>query len=74
MQDHHRSDVGGLFIPEVKLWERVEEGQCLGKVYDPLGDILQVISASLSGRVLTLRICPRVMPGECTTVVVPFTE
>lgn len=74
MQDHHRSDVGGLFIPEVKLWERVEEGQCLGNIYDPLGDVLQVISASLSGRVLTLRICPRVMPGEFTTVVVPFVE
>ena len=74
MQDHHQSGYGGLFIAEVKLWERVEKGQCLGKVYNPLGDVLQVISASLSGRILTLRICPRILPGEFTAVIVPFAE
>ena len=74
MQEYHRAQYGGLFIPTVKLWDRIEKGQLLGTVFDPLGDPLEEIVSSQTGRLLTLRICPRVMPGEFTAVIVPFSE
>ena len=74
MQEQHRSQHGGLFLSTVRVWDRVEKGQRIGTVYDPLGNLLEEILATQSGRILTLRVCPRVLPGEFTAVIVPFRE
>ena len=74
MQDHLRSQHGGLFFSQVHVWDRVEKDQLLGCIVDPFGDVLQEVRAPEAGRILTLRVCPRVLPGEFTAVVVPFAE
>ncbi len=74
VQSQHRAQRGGLFHPEVKLWDRVEVGQLLGYVHDPFGNVLEEICAELSGRLIVLRVCPRILPGEFAATIVPFEE
>lgn len=74
MQEQCRAQRGGLFLPAVDLWDRVESGQSLGTVQDPFGDVLEAIHAEESGRVLCLRVCPRILPGDFAAVIVPFKE
>ncbi|MSR65005.1 MAG: hypothetical protein EXS18_04400 [Verrucomicrobiae bacterium] len=74
VQEQHRAQHGGMFLPSVGLWDRVQAGQLLGRVHDPFGDTLEEIRAEDSGRVICLRVCPRVLPGEFTAVIVPFQE
>ena len=55
----------GLFIPQVRHAERVERGQLLGLVADPLGGgIKEKLDSPVSGLVFTLREYPVVNEGS----------
>jgi predicted deacylase len=64
LQIDHPSPVGGIFVPEVELWEAVVAGQRLGVVRHPDGTPLAEIPAARAGRVLFLRTFPRVFSGD----------
>ncbi len=55
----------GIFIPRVAHASRVEEGQVLGVVADPLsGSVLQELKSPVSGLLFTLREYPVVYEGS----------
>ncbi len=61
----HRATLGGFFVPEVRVGERVAEGQLLGVVRAPLGgEPREVVHASTAGVVLALRVYPMVHASE----------
>jgi len=64
LQIDHPSPVGGLFVPEVELWQAVAAGQRLGVVRHPDGTPLAENSAARAGRILFLRTLPRVFSGD----------
>jgi predicted deacylase len=69
LQIDHPSPVGGIFVPEVELWEAVSAGQRLGVVRHPDGTPLAEIPAARAGRILFLRTFPRVFSGDCLAYV-----
>lgn len=58
-----RANAGGLLISEVELGQRVQKGQCLGRVIDPLRNLEWPILAPVSGRVLGMAQNQQVLPG-----------
>jgi predicted deacylase len=68
LQAQNRAPVGGYFEPAVTVQEKVEKGQYLGVLRDPLGQEVQRVTAPHSGLVVFLRTYPRVHPGDplCT--------
>ena len=64
LQVDHPSPVGGIFVPEVELWEQVAAGQRVGVVRHPDGTALAESPAARAGRVLYLRTFPRVFSGD----------
>jgi len=66
-----RAEVGGLFLPMIRPWSPVEEGQLIGEVVDPIGGrLLEEIRSPANGRVLALREQPAVLPGTMVARVV----
>jgi len=66
-----RSEVGGLFLPMVRPWGPVEQGQLVGEVVDPIGGrLLEEVHSPIGGRVLALREQPVVLPGTMVARVV----
>ncbi len=59
------SPAAGLFIPDVKHWIGVEQGELLGRIVQPLtGDVISEIRSPGAGTVFTLREYPVVMEGS----------
>jgi hypothetical protein len=55
----------GIFVAEVGLGQRLEAGQCLGQVLDPLkGELREEVRSPLSGRLVALRCHPVVLEGS----------
>ncbi|MFO0954042.1 MAG: succinylglutamate desuccinylase/aspartoacylase family protein [Isosphaeraceae bacterium] len=69
MQVRHPSPCEGFFEPAVKLGQRVEAGEPLGLVTDPLGRACVPVPADGSGVVIVLRRRPCVEAGESLGVV-----
>ena len=72
LQISHLSEHRGLFLPDVTLWTRVREGQQLGAVYSPEGKVVQRVLAEQSGRIVVLRTCPSVAPGDFLATIIPL--
>ncbi|MEO6809985.1 MAG: M14 family metallopeptidase [Isosphaeraceae bacterium] len=69
MQVQHPSPCDGFFEPVVTLGQRVQLGDPLGAVSDPLGRDPVSVSAGWSGVVLVLRTVPSVLEGDALAVV-----
>ena len=62
----YRSITGGYYIqePEVRIGEKVEKGQLLGKVVDPLtSEVREVTRSPLNGIIVSRRISLPINPG-----------
>lgn len=58
-----RADHGGLLVSDVQLGQRVQRGQRLGRVIDPLGNSEREIVSPIFGRVLGMAQNQQVLPG-----------
>ncbi|MDO4536829.1 MAG: M14 family metallopeptidase [Coriobacteriales bacterium] len=59
------ADAAGVFMPSVEHNWRVNEGQVIGHILDPLtGTVLQELQSPASGLLFTLREYPIVYPGS----------
>jgi predicted deacylase len=58
-----RSNAGGLLLSEVQLGQRVQRGQKLGSVIDPINNIEREIVAPVYGRVIGMALNQVVLPG-----------
>lgn len=58
-----RSEAGGLLLGQVALGDRVEAGQVLGVVIDPIHDIVRELVSPVRGRVLGMARNRVVLPG-----------
>lgn len=56
---------GGLFIPDVKHWEKLKRGDGIGRIIDPLsGQVLQNVESPVDGILFTIREYPIVDEGS----------
>ena len=56
---------GGLFIPDVKHWERLDKGERIGCIIDPLsGKVLENVESPVDGILFTIREYPIVDEGS----------
>jgi len=56
---------GGLFIPDVKHWEKLNKGDRIGRIIDPLsGEVLEEVSSPIDGILFTIRDYPIVDEGS----------
>ncbi len=56
---------GGLFIPDVKHWEKLAKGDSIGRIIDPLsGKVLQNVECPVDGILFTIREYPIVDEGS----------
>lgn len=56
---------GGIFLPAVKHWECLREGDLIGQIIDPLsGTVLDEVTAPLDGILFTIREYPVVDEGS----------
>ncbi|MCA9179173.1 MAG: succinylglutamate desuccinylase/aspartoacylase family protein [Planctomycetales bacterium] len=69
MQVRNLSPMTGFFEAAVELGGRVESGEPLGVISDPLGARRETVLASESGVVIVLRTFSRVIEGESLAVV-----
>ena len=74
LQIQQPSPAEGFFEPSVELGEVVQRGAVLGRVVDVLGSMTTEVTAASTGRVLLLRIFPRVDQGDTLAVVLPIEE
>lgn len=58
-----RADSGGMLVSEVQLGQRVNRGQRLGRVIDPLRNAEREILSPLFGRVIGMSQNQQVLPG-----------
>jgi len=59
------ASVGGLFIPTVKHWEELKQGEVIGRIVDPLcGKVLDEVKAPVDGILFTIRDYPIVDEGS----------
>ena len=72
VQIQHLSDCHGLFLPRVSQWERVEVGEEIGAIYNPVCDTLQIVHAEHSGRIVVSRTCPSVAPNDFPATIIPL--
>lgn len=57
--------VGGLFIQKVRHWEKLQKGELIGQIIDPLsGKVLQDILSPVDGILFTIREYPIVDEGS----------
>ena len=69
MQSNYNAPRDGHFEPAVQLDDAVGVGDTLGAIVDPLGDVLDTVTSTQQGIVLTLRTLPRVETGDCLAVI-----
>jgi predicted deacylase len=69
MQVNHPAPCEGFFEPAVALGQKVEGGDVLGSICDPLGRQMEVIRSRYSGIVIVLHTFPRVETGVSVAVV-----
>lgn len=69
MQTNHPTPCEGFFEPKVKLGDRVQEGDELGTVVDPLGSRAEVIRARYPGMVIVLHTFARIEAGVSVGVI-----
>ena len=56
---------GGLFIPAVKHWEKLQKGDLIGQIVDPLhGTVLDEVISPVDGILFTIRDYPVVDEGS----------
>lgn len=59
------ASTGGLFIPDVKHWEKLKKGDRIGRIIDPLkGEVLDEIFSPVDGILFTIRDYPIVDEGS----------
>ncbi len=58
-----RASAGGLLISEVSLGQRVQQGQRLGRIIDPVANVERALLAPLPGRVIGMAQNQQVLPG-----------
>lgn len=59
------AQVSGLFIPRVKHWQKLNKGERIGEIVDPLsGEVLNVVYAPVDGILFTIRDYPIVDEGS----------
>lgn len=57
--------VAGVFVPGVRHWEKLKEGELIGSIIDPLkGEVLYEVTAPVSGYLFTIREYPIVDAGS----------
>ncbi len=61
-----RADQGGILMSDVKLGNKVREGDALGTVTNPISNEQMIIKAPYSGRVIGMALNQFVMPGFAT--------
>ena len=61
-----RSDNGGILFSQVKLGKRVQQGDLLGTVTDPISNKQSNIISPFNGRILGMAMNQFVMPGYAT--------
>jgi len=74
MQVNHPAPCEGFFEPAVSLGQKVERGDVLGSICDPLGRQMEVIRSRYSGMVIVLHTFPRVEAGVSVAVVLETAE
>ncbi len=56
---------GGLFVPEVRHWEKLRKGELIGRILDPLrGEVLDEVTSPVDGILFTIREYPVVDEGS----------
>ena len=73
LQHQHVTPVGGLFHAEVKLYQKVAQGERLGTVSNLFGEVVYEVLASRVGVVITLRHVARVSSGDALANIAPNT-
>lgn len=69
------ADYPGVFIPKVRHWMNLHEGDSLGLITDPIdGRVLQDVKSPCNGLVFTLREYPVVNPGSLVARVLAVSE
>ena len=69
------ADYPGVFIPKVRHWMNLHEGDSLGMITDPIdGTVLQEVKSPCNGLVFTLREYPVVNPGSLVARVLAVSE
>jgi len=59
------ASAGGLFVPGVNHWEKLQKGDLVGKIIDPLsGEVLERIESPVDGILFTIREYPIVDEGS----------
>lgn len=71
LQSQGLAECDGFFRPRLGLWDRVREGDFVGEIVDPPGDVLQRLEAACTGWIVFLRTTPCVKQGECCFAVMP---
>lgn len=61
-----RADNGGILFSQVKLGKRVQQGEVLGTVTDPISNKQSTITSPFKGRILGMAMNQFVMPGYAT--------
>lgn len=62
---YFNASTAGLFVPSVKHWQKLEKGQEIGRIVDPLcGEVLDTILAPADGILFTIREYPIVDEGS----------
>lgn len=69
LDDPVRGHFSGVFVPTVRVLERVSAGQKLGEVRGMVGEVLEEVRADKDGLVFMLRIRPVVHAGDVLAVV-----
>jgi predicted deacylase len=70
LQVQTRAPVGGFFESDVTVSQRVQRGQILGRIRDPLGAVLHEVAACDDGMVVFLRTFSRVQAGDAVCTVI----
>lgn len=59
-----RPSHGGLLVNDVKLNDVVDAGQALGRLFDPYGDLVEVLHAPFRSVILDTRFTTAMHPGD----------
>ena len=74
MQVNHPAPCEGFFEPAVVLGQRVQAGDVLGEICEPLGKHIEVIRSRYAGMVIVLHSFPRVEAGVSVAVVLELPQ
>jgi hypothetical protein len=58
-----RAETGGILLGDVELGERIEEGQILGRIVDPITNLSTDLVSRFEGRVIGMAVDQVVLPG-----------